>query len=65
MRLSCCYQDFSGDGVFAYPAKNRVCYIILGHYLSQVMAGFLLGVKPLPEPLLTLCQLDPEKEISV
>ena len=49
--------------MYSYQAKNRVCYVVLGHHLSQVMAGCLFGAKLLPEPLLTFCQLDPEKEI--
>ena len=33
--------------------------------LVQVMACHLFGTKPLPEPILTYCQLDPEEQTSV
>ena len=33
--------------------------------LVQLMACRLLGAKPLPEPVLTGCQLDPWEHISV
>ena len=33
--------------------------------LVQVMACHLLGAKPLPEPMLTYCQLDPLEQTSV
>ena len=31
----------------------------------QVMVCRLFGAKPLPEPMLTYCQLDPKDQISV
>ena len=36
-----------------------------GTALVQVMACRLFGAKPLPEPMLTYCQLDPKKQTSV
>ena len=36
-----------------------------GSALVQVMACPLFGAKPLPEPMLIYCQLDPEKQTSV
>ena len=36
-----------------------------GSTLVQVMACRLFGAKPLPEPMLTHCQLDPEEQTSV
>ena len=36
-----------------------------GWTLVQVMACHLLGAKPLPEPMLTYCQLDPKEQTSV
>ena len=36
-----------------------------GSTLVQVMACRLLGAKPLPEPVVTYCQLDPQEQTSV
>ena len=36
-----------------------------GPALAQVMACHLFGAKPLPEPTLTYCQLDPWEQTSV
>ena len=36
-----------------------------GSALLQVMACCLFGAKPLPEPMMTHCQLDPWEQISV
>ena len=36
-----------------------------GSTLVQVMACRLFGTKPLPEPMQTLCQLDPQEQTSV
>ena len=36
-----------------------------GSALVQVMACHLFGAKPLPELMLTHCQLDPQEQISV
>ena len=41
------------------PLVLHVCVI------EQVMAYRLLGTKPLPEPMLACCKLDPEEGISV
>ena len=37
----------------------------IGSALVQVMAWHRIGAKPLPEPMLTYCQLDPYQQTSV
>ena len=37
----------------------------IGSALIQVMACRLFGAKPLPEPMLAYCQLDPQEQTSV
>ena len=38
---------------------------LIGSALVQVMACRLFGDKPLPEPMLEYCQLDPNEQTSV
>ena len=37
----------------------------IGSVFVQVMACHLFGAKPLPEPMLAYCQLDPQEQTSV
>ena len=54
-------------------AQTAVCIKPLMYMINQqiesslvpVMAWHLLGAKPLPEPMLTYCQWDPQKQSSV
>ena len=42
------------------PLVAHICVSELGqHWLAQVMACRLFSAKPLPQPMLTYCQLDP------
>ena len=36
-----------------------------GSALVQIMACRLFGAKPLPEPMLTYCQMDPQEQMSM
>ena len=36
-----------------------------GSSLVQVMAWHQIGAKPLPEPVMTICQLNPYKQTSI
>ena len=38
--------------------------LILGIYISWLISG-LFGAKPLAEPMLTYCQLDPKEQASM
>ena len=47
------------------PPNAIFMYWGTGSALVQVMACRLLGAKPLPELMLTYCQLDPQEQSSV
>ena len=52
-------------GVNSSPPSAAYMRPWAGSTLVQVMACRLFGAKPLPEPMLTFCQLDPQEQTSV
>ena len=47
------------------PPSAAYMRLWIGSALAQIMACRLDGTKPLSEPMLTICQLDPKKYISM
>ena len=56
------------DMIFILNHQNRMRHICVSklyhHWFSQVMACYLFRTKPLSEPMLTFCQLDPQEQNS-
>ena len=61
------HLEHSNPEGYAYPIPSSIAYMRqwAGSALVQIMARRLFGAKPLPEPMLTYCQLDPCVETSV
>ena len=51
--------------VNSFPPGAECMRLWTGATLLQVMACRLFGAKPLPEPMMTYCQLDPKEQTSV
>ena len=49
----------------SFPPSAAYIYIYMRSCLVQIMACRLFGAKPLPEPMLTFCQLDPYEQASM
>ena len=50
---------------FISPSAAYICVSEYRSALVQIMACRLLGVKPLSEPMLGYCQLDPKEQTSL
>ena len=57
------YFKYSQHFKSSPPSGTYMCRRT-GSTLVQVMAGHLFGAKPLPEPMLTYCQMDPKEQTS-
>ena len=56
---------FSCMVINSSPPSDACMHQWTGSAMVQVMTCRLFGVKPLPEPMLIYCQLDPLEQISV
>ena len=57
--MYCSFRCGSGFLINSSPLVPHICVGNLGHDLLQVMACRLFGAKPLPESMLTYCQIEP------
>ena len=52
-------------GLNSSPLSDAYMRQSIGSVLVQIMACRLFGAKPLSEPMLSYCQLDPKEQTSV